>query len=641
MTRKDKSLLLARDLRGFANGSHDRLYDWLGGHRLAVDGVDGVRFAVWAPAAKRVSVIGDFNGWDAQRHALKAAGRSGVWVAHVPHVPAGALYKYHIESKLNGYTVDKSDPFAYRCQMPPDTASVVWELAYDWRDADWMARRAKPNSLDAPWSIYEMHLGSWKRAGRMPRYRTLAAELVAYLLRMNFTHVEFLPPYEHPFYGSWGYQTTGFFAPTDRYGSPQDLMYLIDELHRNGIGVIFDWVAAHFPKDEHSLVFFDGTHLFEHHDPRLGHHPDWNTAIFNYGSPRVRSFLISSAMFWLERYHIDGLRVDAVASMLYRDYSRKEGEWIPNRFGGRENIEAITLLRQLNDTAHARYPDVRTIAEESTTWPMVSRPTDVGGLGFDMKWDMGWMHDTLDYFGQDPVHRKSHHEKLTFRMFYAFSENFVLPMSHDEVVHGKGSLASRMPGDEWQRIANLRAMLGYMFAQPGKKLLFMGAEFGQWQEWDHERQLDWQLLESPLHAGLQRWVENLNRVYRSEPALHELDFSQEGFSWVDCNDDAHSVISFTRRGKKPDAVILVVCNFTPVPRSNYRIGVPAAGRWTELLNSDATDYGGSGQGNLGQARAVSIRYHDLDYSLLLTLPPLSVLYFKHEGDVPLVVGKNK
>ena len=633
-------LLSRRDLEGFAEGTHVRLHDVLGAHVMTVNGVAGVRFAVWAPAAKRVSVIGDFNGWDEGRNPLSPVGRTGVWAGHVGEVSSGALYKYRIASRLNDYVVNKADPFAFRSETPPETASMVWKLDYTWGDARWVAERERRHAYDAPMSIYEMHLGSWKRpGGGLPDYRGLARELIPYLRRMNFTHVEFLPAKEHPFYGSWGYQTTGYFAATTRYGSPQDLMHLVDELHAAGFGVIFDWVASHFPEDEHGLIYFDGTHLFEHADPRLGHHPDWKSAIFNYGSGRVRSFLLSSALFWLERYHADGLRVDAVASMLYRDYSREDGEWIPNKYGGRENLEAIELLRRLNDAVHRCCPGVRTIAEESTTWPMVSRPTHLGGLGFDMKWDMGWMHDTLDYFGQDPIHRKSHHEKLTFRMFYAFSENFVLPMSHDEVVHGKGSLASRMPGDEWQRMANLRALLGYMFAQPGKKLLFMGAEIGQWREWSHERELDWHLLDSPLHAGLRRWVENLNRVYRCERALHEFDFSQQGFSWVDCNDDEHSVISFTRRGKREDGLVLAVCNFTPVLRSNYRVGVPAAGRWVELLNSDATDYGGSGQGNLGEARAVSIRYHDLDYSLLLTLPPLSVLYFKHDGEAPLVIKR--
>jgi 1,4-alpha-glucan branching enzyme len=624
-----------RDLAGFAEGQHSRLYDVLGAHAMSVDGVDGVRFAVWAPAARRVSVIGDFNGWDATRHPLGPVGRTGVWAGHVAGVHSGAQYKYRIESRLGGYAVDKADPFAFRCQTPPDTASIVWKLDHDWRDQKWMARRGRRSASDQPMSIYELHLGSWKRpAGELPDYRGLTAELIPYLQRLNFTHVEFLPPKEHPYYGSWGYQTTGYFAATSRYGSPQGLMHLIDELHRNDIGVIFDWVAAHFPTDEHGLIFFDGTHLYEHADPRLGHHPDWHSAIFNYGSGPVRSFLLSSALFWLDRYHVDGLRVDAVASMLYRDYSRKEGEWIPNKHGGRENLEAISLLRRINDTIHERYPKVRTIAEESTTWPMVSRATHLGGLGFDMKWDMGWMHDTLEYLRNDPVHRRFHHQKLTFRMLYAFTENFVLPMSHDEVVHGKGSLLAKMPGDAWQQFATLRTLFGYMFAQPGKKLLFMGSEIGQWREWDHERELDWDLLRFPLHAGLQRWVKDLNRLYREEPALHQLDFSPEGFEWIACGDADQSVISFLRHARRPDEMILAVCNFTPVPRHTYRVGVPRLGPWRELLNSDASTYGGSDQGNLGRVEAVSIRYHDREYSLLLTLPPLSVVLFKPDSTPP-------
>jgi 1,4-alpha-glucan branching enzyme len=631
-----ESPLSPQDLQGFAEGAHSRLHDLLGAHPGSVGGNDGVRFAVWAPAAARVSVIGDFNGWEARRHPLEPVGRTGVWCGHVAGVVPGALYKYHVESRLNDYVVDKSDPFAFRCQSPPETASVVWNLEHDWRDAEWMAGRGRVNAPDAPMSIYEMHLGSWKRPGdgRLPDYRSLADELIPYLQRMHFTHVEFLPPKEHPYYGSWGYQTTGYFAATSRYGSPQDLMYLIDELHRNGIGVIFDWVAAHFPTDEHGLIFFDGTHLYEHADPRLGRHPDWHSAIFNYGSGQVRSFLVSNAVFWADRYHVDGLRVDAVASMLYRDYSRKEGEWIPNEHGGRENLEAITLLRRINDTLHDAYPDVRTIAEESTTWPGVSRPTTEGGLGFDMKWDMGWMHDTLEYLRHDPIHRKAHHDKLTFRMFYAFSENFVLPMSHDEVVHGKGSLIAKMPGDAWRQFATLRTLYGYMFAQPGKKLLFMGSELGQWREWDHERELDWALLEIPAHAALQRWVADLNRTYRRESALHRLDFAPDGFQWVDCDNAAQSVIGFIRRGTHPDDIVLAVCNFTPVPRQNYRVGVPRPGRWSELLNSDASDYAGSGLGNPGGVEAVSIRCHSLEYSMPLTLPPLSFILLKPDASPP-------
>lgn len=629
-------MLSQRDLRGFSDGLHSRLYDVLGAHRCTANGTDGVRFAVWAPAAERVSVIGDFNGWEARRHALEPVGRTGVWSGHIAGIAPGALYKYHIESRLNGYVVDKADPFAFRCQTPPETASIVWTLEYEWRDDEWMAGRGRANAPDAPMSIYEMHLGSWKRPGdgSMPDYRNLSGELIPYLLRMNFTHVEFLPPKEHPYYGSWGYQTTGYFAATNRYGSPQDLMYLIDELHRNGIGVIFDWVAAHFPTDEHGLIFFDGTHLYEHADPRLGRHPDWHSAIFNYGSGQVRSFLVSNALFWADRYHVDGLRVDAVASMLYRDYSRKEGEWIPNVHGGRENLEAITVLRRINDTLHEAYPEVRTIAEESTTWPGVSRPTAAGGLGFDMKWDMGWMHDTLEYLKLDPIHRKAHHDKLTFRMFYAFSENFVLPMSHDEVVHGKRSLIEKMPGDTWRQFATLRTLYGYMFAQPGKKLLFMGSELGQRREWNHERELDWDLLRLPMHSALQRWVEDLNWTYRREPALHQLDFSSDGFQWVDCDNAALSVIGFVRRAIHPDDFVLAVCNFTPVARQNYRVGVPRLGPWHELLNSDASAYGGSGLGNPDGVEAVSIRCHGFEYSMPLTLPPLSIVLLKPDASPP-------
>jgi len=628
-------LLDPQRLEGFAEGRHSRLYDVLGAHPLQVRGVDGVRFAVWAPAAKHVSVIGDFNGWDAGRNTLRPLGRSGVWVGHIPGIEHGALYKYNIESRLGDYSVNKSDPFAFRCQTPPDTASIVWTLDHAWSDERWIARRESHASGERPMSIYELHLGSWKRpGGRLPDYRGLAGELIPYLKSMNFTHVEFLPPKEHPYYGSWGYQTTGYFAATNRYGSPQELMYLIDELHANDIGVIFDWVASHFPTDEHGLVFFDGTHLYEHADPRQGHHPDWHSAIFNYDSGPVRSFLLSSALFWLDRFHGDGLRVDAVASMLYLDYSRKEGEWIPNKYGGRENLAAIGLLRNINDTIHRRCPGVCTVAEESTTWPLVSRPTEVGGLGFDMKWDMGWMHDTLDYLRADPLARKTEHRKLTFRMVYAFSENFVLPMSHDEVVHGKGSLLAKMPGDAWQQFATLRALYGYMFAQPGKKLLFMGAEIGQWREWDHERELDWDLLQHPPHRGIQRWVEDLNRLYREQPALHQLDFSPEGFEWIDCSDNEQSVISFIRRSRRSDGLIVAVCNFTPVPRHNYRVGVPRVGKWRELLNSDAEHYGGSAMGNLGQTEAVSIGYHGQEYSMLLTLPPLSVVLLTPDVSPP-------
>ncbi len=624
------------DLSSFRKGIHSRLYDFLGAHRSSSGGVDGVSFAVWAPNARKVSVVGDFNGWNPEGRGLTPLRGSGIWAGFVPGLQSGAVYKYRIESRLNDYVVDKADPFAFKAEIPPETASILWDLDYTWGDREWMAARADKSAPDAPMSIYELHLGSWKRPsddpGRMFGYRELADELIPYLEQMGFTHVEFLPPMEHPFYGSWGYQTTGYFAASSRFGSPQDLMYLIDRLHRHGIGVIMDWVPSHFPTDEHGLGFFDGTHLFEHADPRQGYHPDWRSFIFNYGRKRVRSFLISSATFWLDRYHVDAIRVDAVASMLYRDYSRDEGEWIPNQHGGRENLEAIVFLKELNRTIHERFPDVRTIAEESTAWPLVSRPIHVGGLGFDMKWDMGWMHDTLEYMKLDPIHRHFHHEKLTFRVMYAFAENFVLALSHDEVVHGKASLIGKMSGDEWQRFANLRTLYGYMFAQPGKKLLFMGGEFGQWREWDHDRGLDWDLVQYPLHAGLQRWVQDLNAAYRGEPALHAADFSIDGFEWIDCHDAAQSVLSMSRKSPKGGDPLLIVCNFTPVPRENYRVGVPAGGRWVELLNSDSERYGGSGVGNMGSAEAVAMRYHDRPFSLNLTLPPLGVLLLKREAD---------
>jgi 1,4-alpha-glucan branching enzyme len=588
---------------------------------------------VWAPNAKAVSVIGDFNEWKKETHHLKAReDGSGVWEGFVPQVAQGAAYKYHIVSRYNNYRVDKGDPFAARWEMPPQTASTVWDLQYEWNDAEWMQKRKAINALNAPFSVYEVHLGSWRRVAeannRSLSYREMAQQLVEYVQETGFTHVEFLPVMEHPFFGSWGYQTAGYFAPSNRYGTPQDFMYLIDQLHQNGIGVILDWVPSHFPSDEHGLVYFDGTHLFEHADPKQGFHPDWNSYIFNYGRNEVRAFLISSALFWLEKYHIDGLRVDAVASMLYLDYSRKEGEWIPNEFGGRENIEAISFLKKFNEAVYKAHPDVQTIAEESTAWPMVSRPAYVGGLGFGMKWNMGWMHDTLKYFSNDPINRKYHHGQLTFSIWYAFSENFMLSLSHDEVVHGKGSLLGKMPGDDWQKFANLRALFGYMYGHPGKKLLFMGAEFGQWSEWNHDGSLDWHLLQFPPHEGLQKWMKDLNYFYKTEAALHEIDFGAEGFEWVDANDWEKSVISFLRKSRQAKDAILVVCNFTPVPRHNYRVGVPVGGFWQEALNSDAKHYGGSGHGNLGGLEAAPIPSHGKFHSLSLTLPPLGVVFFK-------------
>lgn len=597
------SLLGDQDLYLFNEGSHHKLWEKLGSHLVTRNGVAGTNFGVWAPNAQSVSVIGEFNAWDPRATRLEPRGASGIWEGFVPNVGKGTIYKYHIISRENGYRVDKADPFAVHHETSPKTASIVWDLDYEWNDKNWMESRRARNSVEAPMSIYEVHLGSWRRVlegdtSRPMSYREIAQPLAEYVRKMNFTHVELLPVMEHPFYGSWGYQCTGFFAPTSRYGTPQDLKYMIDVLHQNDIGVILDWVPSHFPTDEHGLAYFDGTHLFEHADPRKGFHPDWGSLIFNYGRNEVRSFLLSSALYWLGEYHADGLRVDAVASMLYLDYSRKHGEWIPNEFGGRENIEAISFLRRLNEDVYKVHPDVQVIAEESTAWPMVSRPTYVGGLGFGMKWDMGWMHDTLRYFSNDPIHRKYHHNDLTFRMMYAFTENFVLPLSHDEVVHGKGSLFGKMPGDEWRKFANLRLLFAHMYAQPGKKLVFMGGEIAQSREWSHDRSLDWHLLDHVPNATLQRWVEDLNKAYRTIPAFHELDMSPEGFDWIDCCDNENSVVSMMRKSKSnPDDVVVCVLNFTPIPRHNYQIGVPRGGRWREVLNSDAPLYGGSGQGS--------------------------------------------
>src|SRR5437870_621044 len=630
--RPDVTLFTRDDAYLFNEGSHFRLYEKLGAHILNTRGEAGTYFSVWAPDAAEVSVLGDFNGWNRTSHPLSPTGQSGIWHGFVPGILKGALYKYHIASRFHGYRVDKADPFAFYNEIPPKTGSLVWDLDYKWADGEWMARRRGHNALDAPLSIYEAHLGSWRRVpeegNRSLSYREMARQLVEYVGQTGFTHVEFLPITEHPFYGSWGYQTTGYFAPTSRYGTPQDFMYLIDCLHQNGIGVILDWVPSHFPTDEHGLGYFDGTHLYEHADLRQGMHREWGSYVFNYGRHEVRSFLISNALFWLDKYHVDGLRVDAVASMLYLDYARKEGEWIPNQYGGRENLGAIGFLRRFNEEVYKSYPDVQTIAEESTSWPMVSRPNYVGGLGFGLKWDMGWMHDTLEYISKDPIHRKYHHNNLTFRMLYAFHENFVLPLSHDEVVYGKRSLLGKMPGDDWQKFAKLRVLLGYMFAQPGKKLLFMGGEFGQWKEWVHDESLDWHLLQYAPHRGIQRWVEDLNRLYRNEAALHELDCQPAGFEWIDCNDAEGSTVSLIRKAKSTDEVVLAVCNFTPVPRNDYRVGVVRGGFWRELLNSDATEYEGSGQGNKGGVEGVPAACHGRPYSLNLTLPPLGIVFFK-------------
>jgi len=631
------SLLTDHDIYLFRQGTHFRLYEKLGAHPHTVNLVAGTVFAVWAPNAEAVSVVGDFNGWQADTHPLAARhDGSGIWEGFIPGLAPGTLYKYHIRSRINGYRVDKADPFAFHSETPPRSASVVADLAYRWEDTGWMQQRAHANGLNRPMSTYEVHLGSWRRVpedgNRSLSYREAARQLTDYVRECGFTHVELMPVTEHPFYGSWGYQTTGYFAPTARYGSPQDFMYLVDQLHQNGIGVILDWVPSHFPTDQHGLSFFDGSYLFEHADPKRGYHPEWNSSIFNYGRHEVRSFLISSALFWLDRYHLDGLRVDAVASMLYLDYARQEGEWIPNEYGGKEDIDAIHFLRSLNEAVYRDFPDAQTIAEESTAWPMVSRPTWLGGLGFGMKWNMGWMHDTLSYFSRDPIYRKHHHDQLTFSLWYAFHENFVLPLSHDEVVHGKGSLIGKMPGDDWQKFANLRILFGYMWTHPGKKLLFMGGEFGQWREWNHDSSLDWHLLEHAPHQGLRRWLQDLNHLYRESPALFERDFSQDGFEWVDVHDWQSSVISFLRHDADHGRPLLIVCNFTPVVRHNYRVGVPVGGWWKERLNSDAPLYGGSGQGNAGGVDASPVAAQGRFHSLNLLLPPLSILVFEPPED---------
>ena len=631
------SLLSDTDLYLFNEGRHLRLYDRLGAHlgTALADGteVSGCHFAVWAPNAAKVSVIGDWNDWNPERNPLTVVGASGIHYGFAENVKEGQRYVYQIVSQHGAYTVDKADPVGFSAEVSPAKASVVTRLDYDWGDADWLQQRRKKNALSAPQSIYELHLGSWQRGegGRFLSYREVAPRLCEYVKRMGFTHVELLPIMEHPFYGSWGYQCTGFFAPPSRYGSPQDFMFLVDSLHQAGIGVILDWVPSHFPADSHGLGFFDGTHLYEHADPRQGFHPEWHSLLFNYGRNEVRSFLLSSALFWLDRYHIDGLRVDAVASMLYLDYSRKEGEWIPNRQGGKENLDAISFLRQLSEDVYREFPDCETIAEESTSWPLVSRPTSLGGLGFGLKWDMGWMHDTLKYFALDPVHRKYHHNLLTFRGMYAQSENFVLSLSHDEVVHLKGSLLTKMGGasaDDWQKRASLRLLFGYQYALPGKKLLFMGAELGQWREWNHEGSLDWFLLDTPEHLGIQRFLADLNRVYSAEPGLSARDFSEDGFVWLEADDQDHNVLSFLRQGETPEETVLVVCNFAKVPWEGYLLGVPCAGYWQELLNSDASVYGGSGGGNLGGCQSESVPAQGQPHAIRAFVPPLAVLYFR-------------
>lgn len=627
--------LTADDLHLFNEGSHLHLYEKLGAHLMNHNGKAGTYFAVWAPDATTVSVVGDFNEWNAKTTPLHPRENSGIWEGFVPNIGQGAIYKYHISSRFGVNIPEKTDPMGFYQEHRPRTASVVWDLDYQWCDDNWMATRSHNNALNAPISIYELHMGSWKRVAedndRPLTYREIAPQLVEYMKHMGFTHVEFLPLMEHPFDGSWGYQTTGYFAATSRYGTPQDMMHMIDVLHQNGIGVILDWVPSHFPVDGHALASFDGSYLYEHADPRKGFHPDWGSAIFNYNRNEVRSFLMSSASYWMDKFHIDGLRVDAVASMLYLDYSRRDGGWIPNMYGGRENLEAISFLQRLNHEMYRLYPDTQMFAEESTSYAMVSRPTYVGGLGFGFKWDMGWMNDTLRYFHKEPIHRKYHLNDLTFRQIYAHTENFVLPLSHDEVVHGKGSLIGTMPGDFWQKFANLRLLLGYQHAQQGKKLLFMGCEFGQWDEWNYTKSLDWHLLNYEPHQGLLRWVADLNHLYRNEPALYEGDCDPYGFEWIDCHDSDASVLSFVRRGRSKDDLFLVVCNCTPVPRYNYEVGIWRDGYFKEVLNSDATTYGGSGMGNLGGVNANHVGRHNHPYSLNITLPPLSILYFKKDA----------
>ena len=624
------SLFSEFDIDLFKSGKHYRLYDKLGSHLTEVDGVKGVYFAVWAPTAKAVSVVGDFNYWIEGEHPLNVRwDASGIWEGFIPGLQQGTLYKYKIHSHNHDIKTEKADPFARYCEHPPNTASVVWETEHQWKDATWMKNRGGHNALDKPYSVYEVHLGSWKRKedNEFMSYRELAEDLVAYVKDMNFTHVEFMPIMEYPYDPSWGYQLTGYFAPTSRFGKPEDFKYLVDAFHREGIGVILDWVPSHFPEDAHGLGFFDGSHLYEHPDRRKGYHPDWKSLIFNYGRNEVRAFLISNALFWLDQYHVDGLRVDAVASMLYLDYSREEGEWEPNMFGNNEHLEAISFIRELNSEVYGNFPGVQTIAEESTAFSMVSKPVSMGGLGFGMKWMMGWMHDTLEYFKKEPVFRKHHQNDITFSMTYAFTENFMLPFSHDEVVYGKQSLLYRMPGDEWQRFGNLRLLFGYMFTHPGSNLLFMGGEFGQSSEWNFQQSLDWHLLQYDFHSGVQHLVRDLNTLYRSQPALHEKQFSPEGFQWIDYGDAENSVLTYIRKGHAAKDDLIVACNFTPVPRKGYRIGVPKTRQLKEILNSDAEQYGGSGMLN-ETAKISKTPWHGYERSIEVDLPPLGVVVFR-------------
>jgi 1,4-alpha-glucan branching enzyme len=627
------NFLTKKDIRLFQEGKHYRIYEKLGAHLTKSGSQTGVHFAVWAPNAAYVAVMGEWNGWSKEAHPMSRFAESAVWTCFIADVRNGQSYKYFLRSQYNNFEVDKADPFAFYTELVPQTASRVWDLSgYEWKDWQWVADRAKHNASDGPMNIYEMHIGSWIRNPENPKsfygYRDLAPKLIEYLTKMSYTHVEFLPVMEHPFYGSWGYQTIAYYAPSSRFGTPQDFMFLIDSLHQAGISVILDWVPSHFPQDGHGLTYFDGTYLYEHADPRQGVQVDWGTYIFNYGRPEVSNFLIANALFWIDQYHADALRVDAVASMLYLDYSRKEGQWVANKYGGRENLEAIDFLHHVNHSVHEQFPGTAMIAEESTSWPMVSRPIHLGGLGFDYKWNMGWMHDTLEYMALDPIHRSYHHGKMTFGIWYAWSENFILPFSHDEVVHLKKAMAAKMPGSLWQQLANLRLLYGYMTGHPGKQLLFMGSEFGQWREWNHDRGLDWDLLNYPENQALHLWVQDLNRFYRNTPALFEMDFDPKGFQWIDCNDNFRSILSFLRFGKNDGEAVAFVCNFTPVPRHNYRIGVPWKGRWEEALNSDSQFYGGSGMGNLGGVIAEAMPAHGRDFSLNLILPPLAIVVLK-------------
>ncbi len=623
------------DIYLFKQGKHFSLFEKLGSHIMSHESREGVYFAVWAPNAKFVGVTGDFNNWNKHAHPLFVRqDESGIWEGFIPGMKQGDLYKYYIESKYNDFKIEKGDPYAFMWETPPNTSSVVWDIDYQWNDDEWMKQRREQREQPKPWSVYEIHIGSWKRNteenNRFLTYREMAEELPQYIQEMGYTHVEFMPLKEHPFYGSWGYQITGYFAPSSRFGTPQDLKYLIEELHKHNIGVIMDWVPSHFPSDGHGLSYFDGTHLYEHQDSQKGYHPEWNSYIFNYGRNEVISFLVSNALFWLGQYHIDAQRVDGVASMLYLDYARENGEWIPNQFGGRENLEAVDFLKYYNEAIHSEYPDIYSIAEESTAWPMVTRPTYVGGLGFDMKWMMGWMHDTLEYFKKDPIHRKYHQNDITFSLAYAFSENFMLPLSHDEVVHGKNSLIYKMPGDEWQQFANLRLLFGYMYGHPGTKLLFMGSEFGQTSEWQHDSSLDWHLLQYDYHKGIQEMMKQLNHTYTSELPLYDDPFTQEGFEWVDFNDHENSVIIFIRKDRENKQFIIVACNFTPTIHYDYKVGVPESGTYIEILNTDAKEFGGSNVLNSHPLHSQPVEWHGREQFINVTLPPLGVTYLKLE-----------